>query len=206
MICRICQLIVLALLSVQVVSGEEQESGVSTNYFEIRDFVLSDQFKKQQPQLFPKEKVSIFVLADRKGSDQLEDWVTPFYKRYEARVDICGVANMKGLPKVLRPMLRGIFKMEINHPVMMDWTGNVCEALAYRQGVADIVVADREGRVVHRVSGEATQEKLQACYAAIDRLTAEAGASVAAAEEHGRPPAQGPQASESTRGAPEQES
>ena len=53
---------------------------------------------------------------------------------------------------------------------MMDWTGEVCASFTYQPGVADIFVVDREGKVVHRISDAATEEKLQACYAVIDAL------------------------------------
>ena len=63
------------------------ELQASTNLIQVQDFSLFDQYKKKHDQFFPKERVSIFALADRKGSDQLEDWITPFYKKYEERVD-----------------------------------------------------------------------------------------------------------------------
>ena len=113
MIMRLCFFLTLAFFFLQTASGEERGALVSTNAVKVRDFVLSDQYKRKLPQSFPKEKISIFALADRKGSDQLENWITPFYERYEDRVDICGLANMKGLPKMLRPMLRAIFKKTI---------------------------------------------------------------------------------------------
>jgi hypothetical protein len=198
-------LTILALISMQTAFGGEQDIGASTNLLTVKDFELSDQYNKKLPQSFPKEKISIFALADRKGSDQLEDWVTPFYKRYEARLDICGVANMKGLPKMLRPMLRSIFRKSIEYPVMMDWTGAVCESLNYQPGVADIFVVDRRGQVVHRISGEANEEKLQACYAVIDRLIGEKDAE-AAGEENAQRQGKGRQMLESTSDAPMQES
>lgn len=202
---RIYFFLALTLISFQTVSGQEQGEPASTNAIIVQDFVLSNQYKKEMPQSFPKETVSIFALADRKGSDQLENWITPFYKRYEDRVDICGLANMKGLPKLLRPMLRGIFKKSIDYPVMMDWKGTVCESLHYKSGVADIFVVDCNGVVVHRISGEATEEKLQTCYAVIDRLMKESEAE-AAEEENAQSQGKDPQASESTSDAPTQES
>ena len=205
MIYRIYTLTAVLLASLSLAVAEERASGVSTNLTRVEDFVLDDQFKNPSTQAFPKERVSIYALADRKGSDQLEDWITPFYTRYEDRVDICGVANMKGLPKMLRPMLRRIFKKQIDYPVMMDWTGDVCAAFDYEAGVADIFVVDRAGRVVHRISGEATAEKLNACFAAIDRLN-EQHDSERASEERDPPPGQAPPASEATSGEPPRES
>jgi len=204
-IIRFCLYTILSLFSVQLVCAAEQDSGASTNLVKVQDFVLSNQYKERVPQSFPRKMISIFALADRKGSDQLEGWITPFYKRYEDRVDICGVANMKGLPKMLRPMLRGIFKKSIEYPVMMDWTGSVCEALNYQAGVADIFVVDPNGAVIHRISGEATEEKMQVCYAVIDRLIKE-NDDEDAAETDVPPQRQCQQVLEATSYAPMQES
>ena len=160
----------VCLLWISVSVATEPTDSSAAPVLQVRDFTLKDQYKTEHQQKFPRESVGIFALADRKGSDQLEDWITPLYERYEEHVDIFGVANMKGLPKVLRPMLRGVFKKSIEYPVMMDWTGSVCEALNYQSGVTDIFVVDRNGAVIHRISGEATEEKMQVCYAVIDRL------------------------------------
>ncbi|MDF7824944.1 hypothetical protein P4B35_13050 [Pontiellaceae bacterium B12227] len=205
MMTRFFLLTIFSLFFMQTALGEEQDAGGSTNRLSVQNFELSDQYKKKLPQSFPKDKVSIFALADRKGSDQLENWITPFYKRYQARVDICGVANMKGLPKMMRPMLRSIFRKSIEYPVMMDWTGAVCESLTYQKGVADIFVVNRNGLVVHRINGEANEEKLQACYAVIDRLIEEKDAG-AAGEANAKLQSKGRQLLESTSDAPLRES
>ena len=193
------------LLLISVSLAKEPADSAAAPVLQVQDFTLKDQYKTEHQQTFPRETVGIFALADRQGSDQLEDWITPLFKRYEEHVDIFGVANMKGLPKMLRPMLRGIFKKSIEYPVMMDWTGSVCESLNYQSGVTDIFVVDRNGAVVHRISGEATEEKMQVCYAVIDRLIKEnddgAAAEADAPRQH---PSQ--QALEATSYAPAQES
>jgi hypothetical protein len=176
--------------------------------FRIEDFELKDQFDNKHKQVFPKDVVSIFALADRKGSDQLEDWITPFYARYESRVDICGVANLKGAPKWVRPMIRSLFRNGIDYPVMMDWSGETCEALGYRERVADIFIVSTNGVVTHRVSGEASEEKLNACFLVLDTLirAKETGERNPAEKADARQTVQSLPARESTSGAPPQES
>jgi hypothetical protein len=193
------------LLLISVSKATEPTDSSAINILQVQAFTLKDQHKAEHQQKFPRESVSIFALADRKGSDQLEDWITPLYKRYEENVDIFGVANMKGLPKVLRPMLRGIFKKSIEYPVMMDWTGSVCESLNYQSGVTDIFVVDSNGTVIHRISGEATEEKMQVCYTVIDRLIKE-NDDGAAAEADAPQQRQYQQSLEATSYAPTQES
>jgi hypothetical protein len=193
------------LLLISVSLATEPADSAAAPVLQVQDFTLKDQYKTEHQQTFPRESVGIFALADRQGSDQLEDWIAPLFKRYEEHVDIYGVANMKGLPKVLRPMLRGVFKKSIEYPVMMDWTGSVCEALNYQSGVTDIFVVDRNGAVIHRISGEATEEKMQVCYAVIDRLIKENDDGAAAEADAPRQrPSQ--RALEATSYAPAQES
>lgn len=198
-------LLPVCLLLISVSTATESAGPSATPVLQVQDFTLKDQYKTEHRQTFPRESVGIFALADRKGSDQLEDWVTPLYNRYEEDVGIFGVANMKGLPKMLRPMLRGLFRKGVDYPVMMDWTGSVCESLNYTSGVADIFVVDTKGIVVHRISGEASDDRLKACYAAIDQLIQEKD--VESAEKAGVPPQDKDlQALGSTSGAPTQES
>lgn len=168
MIIRIGLLLLLSVVFFVPCFADENDAVGSTNLVEA--FTLKDQHKDVHKQVFPKQKISVYALADRKGSDQLEDWITPFYKAYEDRIDICGVANLKGVPKMLQPMIRSLFRKGVDYPVMMDWTGEVCEAFGYRAGEADIFIVSSDGQVLHRVSGKATEDKLLACYAIIDAL------------------------------------
>lgn len=158
------------LLFCSAALASEQTPPTEADVPQVQDFTLVDQYKAEHKQEFPRERISIFALADRKGSDQLEDWITPFYERYEEHVDICGVANLKGVPKLLQPMIRRLFRKGIEYPVMMDWTGTVCESFGYQPGVADIFVVSRDGTLLHRINGETSKEKLETCYALIDGL------------------------------------
>ena len=158
------------LLFISAAMASEVISSSALGRLQIKGFTLIDQYKAEHKQEFPRERISIFALADRKGSDQLEDWIAPFYERYEENVDICGIANLKGVPKLLQPMIRRLFRKGVAYPVMMDWTGSVCESFGYQAGMADIFVVSRDGTLLHRINGETSKEKLETCYALIDGL------------------------------------
>lgn len=143
-------------------------SAVSAADIRISDFVLSDQFGRSHEQCFPREEISIFVLADRKGSAELKGWITPFQERYDDRVNICGVAFLKGVPGLIKPAIRRLFRKERDYPVLLDWSGGTCDAFGYVSGRADIFVVAGDGTVMHRTSGEANEEKLEACFKIID--------------------------------------
>jgi hypothetical protein len=139
----------------------------------IKAFSLSDQYGDAHQQTFPKSKVSIYALADRKGSKKLEDWITPFYKRFEDRVDICGVANLRGVPDFMKPVIRKLFRRGVNYPVMLDWSGEICKSFGYKAGMPDIFIITRGGQLRYRTSGTASTEKLNACFAVLDQLLTE---------------------------------
>ena len=52
---------------------------------------------------------------------------------------------------------------------MMDWSGDAVKAFTYVPDKANILVLDRRGQILKRVSGEANPEAVQDLCAAIDR-------------------------------------
>lgn len=139
-------------------------------------FELQDQFGTEHAVVFPSDRVSVLVFADRKGSGQLEDWVRPLYKRYRDDIDIRGIAKLKGVPRLLRPTLRTIFRNRLPYPVMMDWTGDVSEDYQYEAMLANVVVLCSAGKIEYRFNGQADPAELKKCFERIDRLLAEAEA------------------------------
>jgi hypothetical protein len=200
---RLPRLFCVTVLCCLSVSGAGDAEGEAMR---VGAFSLDDQHKERHDHTFPKERVSIFALADRKGSGHLEGWIEPFYKRYGEEVEICGVANLKGVPRLMQPVLRGVFRKGVDYPVMMDWRGKVCTAFGYRPGEADIFIVDFSGTVSHRACGEADPEKLERCFAVIDGLVKEAEASASAGEGDGPAKAKAPLPPATTSGEPGQES
>ena len=161
-----CLLTLMMLISC---FGNESVSK-TTGVKQVQSFTLSDQFKKEHTQTFPGKRVIVLALADRKGSEQLEDWISPFYKRYEEQIDIYGVANLKGVPGFMKPLLRKLFRKGLDYPVMMDWSGEVCTALSYDAEKANILILCQKGGIRHRVNGKVTEKDLQVCFSKVDEL------------------------------------
>jgi len=113
---------------------------------------------------------NIVVLADRPGSAQLEGWIRALHDRYGGRLPLHGIARLAGVPSVARPLVRALFRSEVPHPVLLDWTGEIAEQLAFTPGRANVLLVDREGRIRHRWEGGATPEKLAGCFREIDAL------------------------------------
>ncbi|MBN1269295.1 MAG: hypothetical protein JXB04_06900 [Kiritimatiellae bacterium] len=135
-------------------------------------FKLQDQFGRQHQVVFPGARISVLAFADRAGSEQLEDWVRPLYERYRDAIDIRGVAKVAGVPPVLQPVLRALFRRRLDYPVMMDWSGEVSTDYHYHAGEANVMVLSPAGRIAYRFNGRATPAELKACFARIDGLLA----------------------------------
>jgi len=133
-------------------------------------FELKDQYNQLNSYRFPKSKPTILVFGDRRGSDQIEGWVRPIWDRYQERVDQKGVAVLSAVPVFMRGIIRSMFKSKVKYPVLLDWTGEVARAYTYQSGKANLVLIDRQGVILLRLTGPVTREGLQELYAQIDRL------------------------------------
>lgn len=119
---------------------------------------LQDQFGKPQKLAFPNPKVTLLAIADKKGSAEVNAWIIALKPRYAGRIDIRGLADMGGVPGFLQGHVSRKFQASRKYPVMMDWSGRVCDRFGYRQDVANILVIDADGTIRERVCGAATDD------------------------------------------------
>ncbi len=145
-------------------------AGLSYAAVPASGFEIQDQYGKLHRVAFPKERISILVLADRTGAKQLDSWVRPLHARYGTAIDILGVARLAGVPAGLKPVLRALFRRTLKYPVMMDWSGDVSTRYQYEANLANLLVLDSAGRIEYRFNGAATPDALETCFRRIDGL------------------------------------
>ncbi len=133
-------------------------------------FELRDQFKRPHLVAFPRPRPCVLVLADRRGSKQLEAWIRPLHERYGDRVELTGVAALGGVPRLARAVVRRLFRRGAAYPVLLDWEETVWSALACVPNTANVIVLSPDGEVVHRAHGAAGPEALAACIIRVDGL------------------------------------
>ena len=97
---------------------------------ELNDFELTDQEAKKRIYRFPKTKITVMTVADRKGADQLAPWIQRVYDRYQNQIDIDGIADVSMIPNLFQPILRDAFKKRLEYSVMLDWDGSVVKQFA----------------------------------------------------------------------------
>jgi len=131
---------------------------------------LQDQFDQTHHIRFPSAKIRILTIADKKGSEQIEAWVNAVKQRYQERVEVLGVADVRRVPRPLRALVQRAFKKQLPHPIMLDWSGAVPEALASHKNQANIYVLNRDGQILIHMSGIATEPALAKIFTMIDQL------------------------------------
>ncbi len=135
----------------------------------VAPFALADQYDHVHRFTLPLAKITVLTVADKKGSRHIEEWVHPLKQRYNLRIDIVGVADLRGVPGLFHGRVVKSFKQSQRYPVMLDWKGEVAEQLDCAKGQANVFVLDRQGRIVARRAGPATPDSLKELFSAIDR-------------------------------------
>ena len=136
------------------------------------EFTLTDQDGQTRVVDYPRDKVTVFVVADQKGSAEIAGWIAPLYARYENRIEISGIAALPGIPPMFQCLFRREFKKRLTYPVMLDWSGDVARSFGYEKQRAELFVIGKDGRVALRQTGAANERALAEVFEAVDRLRA----------------------------------
>lgn len=134
------------------------------------EFTLTDQDGQTRVVDYPRDKVTVFIVADQKGSAEIAGWIKPLYARYENRIEISGIAALPGIPPMFQGLFRREFKKRLTYPVMLDWTGDVARSFGYEKERAQLFVIGKDGRVALRQTGAANERALASVFSEIDRL------------------------------------
>jgi hypothetical protein len=125
------------------------------------EFVLQDQHAADQKIQFPRAKISVLIVADQKGSEQIAPWVTPLYARYEKRIDIAGLASLPGIPSPFHGLFRREFRKKLAYPVLLDWTGEVSKTFNAKPNVANLFVIGKDGKILVNKTGAVAPAELK---------------------------------------------
>jgi hypothetical protein len=133
---------------------------------------LNDQYDRPQTLSFPHTNVVVLLMADRDGSEEIDGWVTAIKSGYGGRVELRGLADVRGVPWLLRSRIRKKFQEQRKYPVMMDWSGEACGRFGLKPGVANVLVLGRDGRIESRLAGPAKETPVRDASAAVERALA----------------------------------
>jgi hypothetical protein len=159
-------LLILGLTTMLRVTAGETAGVTPTNAPAV--ITLRDQFDAAQRLAFPTTNIFLFTIADKKGSEQIAGWVAPIKERFEARVEICGIADVSAVPRLLRGTVRKKFRQAQTYPVMLDWTGETVKAFGCVSDQVNVFVVDGEGRILKRVTGPVSHAALREVFGVLD--------------------------------------
>jgi hypothetical protein len=140
---------------------------VSAQVSNVTSFTLTDQHERSRVIQFPATNATFLVIADWKGSAQLEPWIKPVRERFGSTSGIEGIADVSAVPPGLRAMVRRAFAKQLSYPVMLDWTGAVTRQFRPEKEVPNIYVLSPEGKILLRRSGGASDALLAEVFRAL---------------------------------------
>ena len=120
-------------------------------------YQLEDQFRRVHIRADHLRRPVLVVAGDRHGSAYGERSVWAFVHALEridsARVEVVGVADLRGIPRLLRGFVRGKFARSTHEPVLLDWDGIFATAYALPPELCTMLLVDTTGTIVGRLSG-----------------------------------------------------
>jgi hypothetical protein len=125
------------------------------------NMTLEDQHARTQAIQFPRERPGFLVIAGRHGTGEIAKWVKPVRTTFGDAVDILGLADVRGIPGIFRPAVRGLVKKGSEWPVLMDWTGETVGAIFSPGADLEVLVLNKAGQVLVRISGPVTDDGLR---------------------------------------------
>lgn len=145
-------------------------AGFASAQSKVANFGLKNQNDQYVEVNFPSDKPVILIFGDRKGAGQIEGWSKPLYAKHGDDAYIFGVASLSGVPGYARGLVRRLIKRQTGYSVLLDWGGTVADSFGYEKEKALIVVVGRDGSVVSKQSGPATEAGLRGVKSEIEKL------------------------------------
>jgi len=134
------------------------------------EFTLLDQYNKPYDIRQDEGKMILLLASDGQGSIQNKAWVDNINQRYNGKVPIIGIADVRKVPRPLKAFAKREFKKS-PVSVLLDWNGDVFISYGLAENVANLILIDKKGIVRYLYSGEATPEACGMLFHIIDHLT-----------------------------------
>jgi predicted transcriptional regulator len=129
-------------------------------------FRLKDQHKKLYTDLDYRGKLFLTIGSDKEGREFNPMWTIAIKnalkddKKFKD-LQILRVADMRGAPEFIRPLIASKFPKERSEWVVLDWEGVFPETYGFKKKIANILIFDKKGRLVYQDDGkEPEKEKL----------------------------------------------
>jgi hypothetical protein len=123
----------------------------------VVDFRLSDQFGRPHDAADYRGRAMLLVGAGRGGRAAGTAWVEILRglqpdSAATAAIPVVGVADLRGVPRLLRRIVRGRFPADRRRAVLLDWDGALARRLGFDAERCTIVLIGPDGRPGARTS------------------------------------------------------
>ena len=125
------------------------------------EFELEDQSGVTHRVEFPRKRPLYIVAANRLGTKQIAGWVKPVAETFGDRVEIYGLADVRGIPSVFHGAIRLMIREGTTWPVLLDWKGSVIPRLCEAGLANEVVVVHPKGDIRLHLRGEASASDLE---------------------------------------------
>ena len=125
----------------------------------IGSIQLEDQFGKNHQTTFPAERSVVVTVADMKGAESMDPWLAALKKQFSTNVAYLGIADVRAVPRPLRPFVRSQFKKKYSYSVLLDWNGTTLKKLSPAASVPNIYLLSPSGEIVQHLHGRFSEER-----------------------------------------------
>ncbi len=133
---------------------------------ELISFKIKDQFGREYTEKSWGDSILVFIGSDKDGSRYSGAWgiaISDSLRKYSDQSPIKFIPNadLRGVPFFLKGYIRGKFPKEKERWTLLDWKGIFPKTYHYEKKVCNILIFNRERKLIHIVSGhEVDQGKL----------------------------------------------
>jgi hypothetical protein len=136
----------------------------------IPPFELEDQGGVLHHVDFPRTRPMYIVAAARSGTGHIAPWVKPVVDAFGDRVEILGLADVRGVPSVFHGAVRFMIRDGTRWPVLLDWNATVIPQMCKPKFSTEVFVVDCNGVVCMRSEGEASASEIKRVSAKLEAL------------------------------------
>jgi len=129
---------------------------------------MEDQFKQVHTDSSFRDTALLVLVANKGGSKYSRKW-SPALRdslvswQLNDRVNLLGVATMKGVPFFLKGMVKGKLPKEPKDWMLLDWKGEFAKAYECKGDTCHVLIFDTRGWLRHRLTvGEVASSEMTA--------------------------------------------
>lgn len=121
---------------------------------------------------FPRNRPVYIVASSRSGTSYIAPWVKPVVDAFGEKVEIVGLADVRGVPSVFHGAVRFMLRDGTKWPVLMDWSASVVPQLCKPGFSTEVFVVDQRGAICFQAEGEASSQAINSVSSKIQSLLA----------------------------------